>query len=129
MNNTEAWKPYVDYTQAASSNCRNLAFAGIAMGWAFRLPNNQMPTAVSVAFLLLATFFLLDVLQYVVAAFVLRRWVEGRQDELLKMNDTIEGEYTKPETLDRPAFAMYCGKMGALLSAHAFLCYTFLTRL
>ena len=117
MTNAEAWKPYSEFTKAASENSRKLALSGVALAWSLKAGNSVFPPGATIALIFLVLFFLCDLLQYYLGAFLNRRWVRSREIELFKGTGSIEGDYQRPTSVDVPATALFHLKIVSLAVA------------
>jgi hypothetical protein len=104
MHSKVIWKSYDDYTRLFSGNSRKLGFAAGAIAWIFREPAGDFPTSVEWAWVFIIGFFLADVLQYFVAAIILRQWMLTQEGKRLAAGQPVKGDYEKPTWLDIPAF-------------------------
>jgi len=118
MKNAELWKQYDEYTKALTANCQKLGFAAAAIAWFFKTSAGTFPTAILFAFGFVVMFFAADILQYVLAALLIRVWTRSQEKAKWKAKQTIEGEYEKPAWLDYPAFTMWWIKIVCLFAAY-----------
>jgi len=119
MNNVEVWSHYKTYTTDITDLSRRLAFGGAAVCWIFRNADGSFPRPVLWAFLGLFAFFGSDVLQSLVGAMGHRQWIRERENELFKATGSIDGEYSKPATLDKWPYRLFLSKL-------VFLAFSFL---
>ncbi len=128
MQNRAAWADYAHYTAQFSSLARQLAFAGAAICWFFKTPDVTFPHIITVSLIAYVSFFLLDLLQYYVAALILNVWIRAKERQLWARQRTIDGDYSKPAWLDLPAFALFHLKFLALALGYLFLAWELLMR-
>jgi hypothetical protein len=121
MKNAEPWGDYRDYTSDLTGLTRRLGFGAAAVCWFFKTPDGAFPKPVLVSLALVVLFFSLEILQALIAAVVLKKWIRGREWELWDKTGTIEGEYDKPHALDRWPFILFIGKIFVLFCAFAAL--------
>ncbi len=121
MTNEDLWNSYKEQTQTLSEICRKLAFAASGLCWIFKTSIATFPSAVRFALAFIVMFFLFDILQFLVGATILRRWTRAGEKKKWKENQSIEGDYEKPEWIDIPAFTLWWVKIIALLAAYACL--------
>ncbi len=128
MKNAEAWKQYKEYTKDITEVSRKLGFAGTAICWVLKTPEETFSTSVLWGLAFFVGFFVADVLQSFVGALLLRFWL--RREELKKWHttETIEGEYLKPGWLDYPSFGLFLIKVFLLLLGFAMLTAEILSR-
>jgi hypothetical protein len=81
VNPAEAWSPYQSYTEGVTHFARKLGFAGFALAWVLRAEEFAFSGFTLCALGFLITYVLLDVLQYVVAAWKTRKWLLGVEAE------------------------------------------------
>lgn len=115
VNNSEVWGQYKSYTRDITEFSRKLGFAGVATCWVLKSADDSLPGYVLWALGFFVLFFISDILQGLVAALVLRRWIRSEEIELHRMTGKIEGEYNKPQWLDYPAFTLFLLKVSFLL--------------
>ena len=121
MTNAEAWKAYVEYTEAASANLRRLGLAAVAICWLLSSQDGMFSPQVLRAIMFAVIYFGADTVQYLAGAMCSRHWVSRREEELWETGKTIEGEYARPQWVDYPAFACLILKTGALAVSYAFV--------
>jgi hypothetical protein len=121
MTNQEVWTQYKDYSQTTSDIARKIAFAGIAICWLFRDKNNDFPSLVMIALVFLLLFFLSDLLQYLITALLLRRWIRKEEIKMWENVGVIEGDYNKPTWIDTPTFSFFVSKLTFLIISFIFL--------
>lgn len=121
MKNSEAWSHYQGYTSDLTNLTRRLGFGAAAVCWFFKTPQGGFPKPVLVSLALVVVFFSLDVLQALIAALALKAWVRGREKELWDTTGSIDGEYDKPDTVDRWPFRLFIGKIVVLFGVFAAL--------
>ncbi len=129
MKNAELWESYAFYTGELTKYSRQLAFAGAAICWFFKTPTVTFPQPVSLSLLLLVCFFACDVLQYFLAAHLLRWWTRREEKKMWAAKKTIEGDYNKPWWIDSPIFIFFNLKAFFLVAAFAALGFEFLGRM
>ena len=129
MRNKDLWESYDTYTSDLTKHARQLAFAGAAICWFFRSPEVTFPALVLIALSCFVIFFLGDILQYYTAAMVLRVWTRRQEKIHWARDNTIEGEYEKPEWLDWPALFFFHIKIGMLLLGFTTLSAEFIRRM
>ena len=123
MKNEELWNQYKEYTQELTTNCRKLGFASAGICWFFKTEAYTFPTAIVYALAFTVAFFMLDILQYVTAAVLLRLWTRSQEIRMWEEHETIEGEYNKPAWLDYPSFTMWCLKIASLFLGFGFIAF------
>lgn len=121
MKNADLWKQHEEYTASLSANCRKLAFASAAIGWIFKTPEGYFPGLILASLGFTIAFFLVDILQYLLAALFLRFWTQHQEAKRWKQTNTIDGDYDKPRWLDWPAFVCLLAKVTFLLVAYALI--------
>ena len=89
MKNAELWESYGFYTGELTKYSRQLAFAGAAICWFFKTPEVTFPKPVIVSLVLIVLFFISDILQYFIAAHLLRWWIRREEKRLWKKKKTI----------------------------------------
>ncbi|HET8554584.1 MAG TPA: hypothetical protein VFL78_07135 [Rhodanobacteraceae bacterium] len=124
MKLSKAQENYSYASGTASSICRQLAFAGIAIVWVFNLPTSESPVHVpqqlQVVILLLVVCLVLDLLQYVVASLIWSYF--ARRIELEFPNDHADDpDMAAPAILNWPALVCFWSKIVVLLVAYIFL--------
>ena len=67
----------------------------------------MFPEPILWALFFVVFFFVVDLLQYIVPAMMLRKWMLRQERELWAEKQTIEGDYAMPVWMDRPAFVMW----------------------
>jgi hypothetical protein len=120
MDSKVIWKSYDDYTRLFSNNSRKLAFAAGVIAWAFRSSTGTFAPLVEWAWVFIIAFFGADLLQYFVAAIVLREWMRTQERKRIAEGKSIDGEYEMPGWLDCPAFSCLWVKFVSLVIA--FIC-------
>lgn len=123
MTNQEVWDQYKDYSQTTSDIARKIVFAGIAVCWLFREPNNNFPELVISSLILLITFFFFDLMQYLLSTLLLKGWIRNEENKKWESTRKIEGDYQKPTWIDTPAFILFILKLICLVIAYIFLGY------
>jgi len=121
MTNAELWQSYKELTQTLSENARKLAFAAVGLGWVFKTDVATFPTAIRIALCFVVAFFICDIMQFVIGAVLLRIWTRREEKKKWKNNNSLGGDYEKPDWLDTPSFIMWWVKIIALLLAYACL--------
>lgn len=129
MKNREVWDSYDYYTSEITKHARYLGFAGIGICWFFRSPELLFPRAILGALICLVLFFLLDLMQYYIAAIRLRLWMQAEEEKREGEGDSIEGDYWPPVQLDRPAFILFHCKLCALIAGFALICTEIIVRM
>jgi hypothetical protein len=117
MKIEKLWAQYQYYTRDLTANSRKLAFAVAAICWFFRTPEVTFPPAILWSLALLVCFFVFDVLQYVSAAFTLRRFLEHQEEKYLSETGELPQEVTKPRWVDYPATFFFIVKTLFLLGS------------
>ena len=117
MKIEELWTQYQYYTQDVTENSRKLAFAIAAICWFFKSPEATFPPAVLWSLGLVVCFFFFDVLQYLSAAFTLRRFLEHQEARHYSKTGKLPGEVTKPRWVDYPATFFFILKTLLLLAS------------
>jgi len=115
MNNKDLWKQHEEYTKDLTVNLRNLGFAAAAIAWMFKTSENTFPAPIVVSLKFVVAFFIADILQYFIAALLIRIWTRRQEAVKWRETGTIEGEYDKPAWLDYPAFTLWVIKIVCLL--------------
>lgn len=128
MTNAEAWKPYGEFTKAASDNSRKLALSGVALAWSLKAHDFVFPSGATIGLIFLVVFFLCDLLQYYLGALLNRRWVRSRETELFNSTASIEGDYQRPTSVDVPATVLFHLKIVSLAVAFVALGIAIFTR-
>ncbi len=129
MKLSEVWQQYQDYTQDVTGTARKLALVVGGVCWALRDPGAKFPKRLLAALGLVVAFFVLDMLQGIVAAMMLRIWARREEKRLWRSEQRVEGEVDKPVWLDYPAFGLWTLKLAALLAAVVYLVWQFLVLL
>lgn len=114
MNNEKAWSHYVAYTRDITEFSRKLAFAGIAICWVIKPEQGGFSNASLAALALFALFFVLDIAQYSSGAVRWYSWIKSQEKKNFEEKGSLEGDYSPPEDLDRPAFIAFWAKVVAL---------------
>ncbi len=117
MNNADAWSSVEFYSSELTKFARQLGFAAAALCWLFRESSDGLPRPASVALVLLVLFFIFDILQFFVSFHVHRKWMYEAEAEMLAEQNTLDGDYQKPQKLDKPAFLLFNAKIAALTLA------------
>jgi hypothetical protein len=128
VRNREVWASYDAYTLELTRHARQVAFGGVAIAWVLRAADERLPGLVLVAMALLCIFFLLDVAQYSVAAWKLRRWAHGEEQRQYDVTGSIDGEYELPRSLDLWPARLLALKIAALLLGYVMLALTIFRR-
>ena len=99
MKNSELWKSYSDYTGLVSKNIRWII--GMMFGWALFKMKGQSGLILP---LLLCVILLLDFMQYIISAVIMRFWIKKKEEEKWKKYGSIEKhkngkeiDYEKPQ--------------------------------
>ncbi len=121
MKNREIWNSYDYYTGEITKHARYLGFAGVAICWFFRSPTLIFPQLILLSLITLVFFFLIDLIQYYVAAIRLRLWMQAEEEKQVRESGSIEGEYWPPKQLDKPAFVLFHCKLIALFLGFCFI--------
>lgn len=129
MNNAELWKSYDYYTGELTKFSRQLAFAAAAICWFFKTPEITFPKPILLSLVLIVAFFILDILQYFLAAHLLRWWTQREEQKMWKKKKTITGEYHKPQWLDIPSFLLFNVKIIVLFVSFVSLGVEFIARI
>ena len=117
MKLSEAREAYYDYSRTASTIARQLAFAGIAVIWLFRIDGSSgpaLPTAFLTPLVLIVLALAFDLLHYIIGAAIWSRF--GRSKEL-----TNNQEFDAPGWLNWPTLGLYYAKLTLVMIAYAFL--------
>lgn len=117
MKNEELWNQYKEYTQELTVNCRKLGFASAGICWLFKTETYTFSTSIIYALGFTVAFFMLDILQYISAALIIRFWTRSKEKKMWEQEKTLEGEYNKPAWLDYPTFTMWWLKIISLFFA------------
>lgn len=115
MKNSELWASYKEYTETLSSNARTLGFAAAGICWIFKGADNTFPKAILLALVFDVSYFLCDMIQFLLAAVFLRIWTRREEVRRWKHESTIDGDYLKPPWLDYPAYTLWWMKVFCLL--------------
>ena len=131
MKIRELWDSYNFYTQGLTEHGRKLAFATAAICWFFKSEQVTFPTPVIWSLSFVVLYFLLDMLQYFVAALVLRQWTYQKEAELEAKTGRADpdDDVEKPPRLDAPAFWLFITKHIALFMSFLALIVEFVQRL
>jgi hypothetical protein len=121
MKNEKLWAPYVDYTKALSEIARKLGFGAAAICWFFKSADNTFPSHIKISLVFVVLYFMLDMMQYLIAAVLLRIWIRREEKKKWAEKQTIEGDYEKPAWLDHPGYALWLAKVVLLLLGYAFI--------
>ena len=123
MKNADVWENYKEYTRDVTENSRKLAFAGVAICWILRRDDGSFPVLAIGALLFIVAYFILDIVQSMVSAIRLKRWIQQEEKTIWEESnqESIEGEYLLPRDLDRPAQIIFYCKIGALLFGFSFI--------
>jgi len=113
---------YYEFSRKASDIARQLAFAGIAVVWLFKVQKQDLPRIPED--LILLVFFLvlvlaLDFLQYVFGTFIwgLFQWYQERQ-----LNDVMKDpDLSAPSYLKTPQMICFVAKLLLLVIAYILL--------
>ncbi len=124
MTNTEAWENVIEYTGILSDILRKLGFAAVAICWVFRSPEFLFSPEIIMSFAFTVVYFILDILQYFVAAIVRRHWLYSEEEKRRKRNEPIDKDaYEMERKHDYPAFALWIVKTFSLLVAYSFIIF------
>jgi hypothetical protein len=121
MNLASYWQTYYDFSGKASDVGRSLAFAGIAVVWVFKTGSVAQvpPRGLLLPLALFAVALLLDLLHYVVAAFI---WgIFSRYKEKRLPEDKREEDFDAPPALNYPASVLFILKLLVLVVGYLFL--------
>ena len=131
MKLEKLWESYDFYTQSLTEQSRKLAFAAAAICWFFKGDDVTFPALITWALLCIVVFFLLDILQYLSTALLVRGWAFKKEVELeqTKGEALPEDEVSNPPRLYRPGFFFFCAKLAVLMLSFLFLISEFLSRL
>ena len=129
MKLLECWQQYATYTKDITDQGRKLGLVIGAACWFFKTPQASFPFWVLLSLLFLVAFFLLDLLQLLCAAVLLRWWTRSEEKKMWAEKNTIDGDVEKPWWLDKPPFVCFVVKIGALLASFVFLSVEFIKRL
>lgn len=121
MKHQEIWRDYYFYTGEITKHARFLGFAGFAVCWFFRTPAITFPPLILAALMGLVVYFLLDLLQYYVAAFRLRSWMTGEEKCREPLGTLEEEDYRPPVGLDDWTLRLFHSKLAVLLIALGFV--------
>ena len=120
-------KHYYEYSGKASDILRQLAFAGIALIWIFRVTVHgqaQIPEALSVPAVLFACGLAFDLLQYLFATVMWGGF--GRYKEL-KNKTPRDQEFKAPRWINWPGNTFFFLKTISVLMAYIFLIHFLLS--
>lgn len=106
MKIADHWTSYVEYTEDLTKTCRQLGLANGAICWFFKSPTVTFPKSILVALLLLCLYFLFDVLQYFIASWRIKSWLEKEETKAMNEVGHLNLEIDKPISLDKPIFIM-----------------------
>lgn len=131
MRISELWDTYNFYTQGLTEHGRKLAFATAAICWFFKSEQVTFPIPVIWALSFVVLYFLLDILQYFIAALIVRSWTYKKEAELEAHKGTADpdDDVEKPPRLDAPAFWLFVFKHIALFLSFLSLIVEFVLRL
>ena len=120
MNLSDCRSAYQDLSAKASEVARNLAFAGIAIIWIFRIEQGTeigIPQDLIPATILLLLTLGADLLHYLAGSVI---W--SIYHRLKERSGTAENEeFTAPPLLNWPSLFFYYAKIASLASAYALL--------
>lgn len=120
MKREDTRKAYYWYSEKASDIARQLAFAGIAVIWVFKVDGSDGP-AIANEFVwpgvLVLITLTLDLLQYAWGA---AAWgVFNRKQEMKKVPEAEEFE--APRQINWPTLVLFWGKLAMVAAAYVFL--------
>jgi hypothetical protein len=129
VNRAEAWSPYEAYTEGVTNFARKLGFAGFALAWVLRKEEFAFSGFTLLALGFLITYVLLDVLQYVVAAWKSRMWLLEVESESWDALSLLPDSYPpRPGELDIWPWRMWNTKVLSLSLAYLALAGEILSR-
>ena len=119
MKLKEYKKTYYEFSGMASDISRQLAFAGIAVVWIFRLGGKAptIPDSLLLPFALLVSCLFFDLLQYLSATCIwgIFQWYKETRLQVTEKNKTLseidEMELDSPSWLKHPQFIFFVLKM------------------
>ena len=117
MKISEAREAYYGYSGSVSTVARQLAFAGIALVWVFRVPSEDtviLPGALWLPTILLILGLALDMIHYLVSAAV---WGVFHRISEKRHPDEPDREVDAPAWLNWPGLAAFWGKAFSIASA------------
>jgi hypothetical protein len=100
---------------------RKLGFGAAAICWLFKSADNTFPPNIKISLAFVVLYFMLDMLQYMIAAALLRGWTMQAEKKMWAEKQTLDGDYEKPAWLDRPSYALWWAKVVSLLLGYAFI--------
>ncbi|HEX8243120.1 MAG TPA: hypothetical protein VF541_06485 [Longimicrobium sp.] len=116
----QARESYYELSGRASDAVRQLAFAGIAVIWVFKSERNgvvSVPGELLLPGLLIVAGLFLDLLQYVVAAFLWSRFTRREERRGAKPDDPVAAH----PAINWPAIGCYYGKIFLVMAAYVCL--------
>jgi len=130
MKISDLWESYEFYTQGLTDHSRKLAFAAAAICWFFRTPQISFPVSILRALICIVLFFFLDILQYLLGAFLIRLWIRKQEKRIWKEKNILEDALVdKPAWLDTLPAIIFLLKIMVLLISFYFIGYEFILRL
>jgi hypothetical protein len=119
MKLKDAWDNQNAHTGKASDVVRSLSFGALALVWIFRNAANNLPKILAWPCALVLVALTCDLAQYVVAGWLWDRFIAGHED---RENITLESDIgPAPGSINTPGWALYYGKIAALVFAYASL--------
>ena len=128
MKLKEVWEQYDIYTLKLTEQSRKLAFAAAGICWFFKTPEITFPRTISVALFLIVLFFIFDLLQYFLAAILLKNWARKQEKNAFAEKKTIDVEVDKPASLDTPGFCLFCLKVLTLFVGNVLIAIHIMAR-
>jgi hypothetical protein len=116
----DVWAYYSSYNKSVNEITRQIAYAGIAIIWVFRVTaSNQIhvPKGLFIAGFFIGLALFLDYLQYIVGSMIYERF-GTRMEKKIKTDDE---EFQEPEELLRPMDALFYAKIVAVLAGYIFI--------
>lgn len=129
MNVKDLWRSYEEYTRDVTVQSRKLGFAAAAICWFFKTEDFTFPPFILVSLLFVVCFFVLDLLQYVLAAKRVRDLARSEEEKAWKEKRSVEVEVDVPAELDRPAKRLFNAKVVLLFLSFGMLAAEFVRRL
>ena len=115
-------RDFYDFSGKASEVTRNLAFAGIALAWVFKVegdPVPHLPTELLLPVALLASGLFVDCLHYVVASLIWGNFHLYHERRLAKPTDDPQLKHSR--WLDRPILALFWFKIFLVAAAYVWM--------
>jgi hypothetical protein len=119
MTGNQLWEHYQHYTRDITEHGRKLGFGGAAICWIFKRDNFTFPFMIYAALLFFIVYFIVDILQALFGALMLKFFTEHQEAKMWREQKTIEGEIHKPKWVDRPAFFFFIAKCFFLVGGFA----------